>query len=176
MTIDANGLLLSLCVQKFLHTAIEYAKSKGWKDKHFRAHVVENFQFCPLLSTAPWKTNPHLLRFTSHLPPHSQTSHTFVGVHHAWSRPGPPLHYSTCTWYRSKINNCPKLFSGCNDGQALVPDSILMSSRKRNRLGPDKCNDGNLDTVCTTKSEPYPTITLDFGRPVEIAEVNYYQI
>ena len=64
----------------------------------------------------------------------------------------------------------------CNDGQALVPDSILMSSRKKNRLGPDKCNDGNLETVWTTKREPYPTITLDFGRPVLIAEIDSYQI
>ena len=46
-----------------------------------------------------------------------------------------------------------------------------MSSKKKNKLGPDKCNDGNADTVCTTKSEPYPTITLDFGRPVDIAQV-----
>ena len=60
----------------------------------------------------------------------------------------------------------------CTDGQALVPETILMSSRKKNRLGPDKCNDGDLDTVCTTKSEPYPTVTLDFGQPVQIAEVN----
>merc|ERR1719222_1031098 len=31
--------------------------------------------------------------------------------------------------------------------------------------------DGNTDTVCTTKSEPYPFITLDFGHPVDIAQV-----
>ena len=60
----------------------------------------------------------------------------------------------------------------CTDGQALVPKTILMSSKKKNRLGPDKCNDGDLDTVCTTKSEPYPTVTLDFGQAVQIAEVN----
>ena len=48
-----------------------------------------------------------------------------------------------------------------------------MSSKKRNKLGPDKCDDGNVDTVCTTKSEPYPTITLDFGKPVDIAQVIY---
>ena len=47
-----------------------------------------------------------------------------------------------------------------------------MSSRKKARLGEDKCMDGNTDTVCTTKSEPYPSITLDFGRPVDIAQVN----
>ena len=64
----------------------------------------------------------------------------------------------------------------CTDGQALVPETILMSSRKKNRLGPDKCNDGDLDTVCTTKSEPYPTVTLDFGQPVQIAEVNLLTI
>jgi hypothetical protein len=46
-----------------------------------------------------------------------------------------------------------------------------MSSRKKARLGEDKCTDGNTDTVCTTKSEPYPSITLDFGRPVDIAQV-----
>ena len=46
-----------------------------------------------------------------------------------------------------------------------------MSSKKKNRLGPDKCEDGNVDTVCTTKSEPYPTIILDFGQPVDIAQV-----
>ena len=59
----------------------------------------------------------------------------------------------------------------CSGGQALVPDSITMSSRKKARLGEDKCMDGNTDTVCTTKSEPYPSITLDFGHPVDIAQV-----
>merc|ERR1711970_931450 len=59
----------------------------------------------------------------------------------------------------------------CSNGQALVADSIIMSSQKRNKLGPDKCEDGNIDTVCTTKSEPYPSITLDFGHPVDIAQV-----
>ena len=47
-----------------------------------------------------------------------------------------------------------------------------MSSRKKARLGEDKCMDGSTDTVCTTKSEPYPSITLDFGHPVDIAQVN----
>ena len=60
----------------------------------------------------------------------------------------------------------------CSNGQALHPKSIVMSSQKRSKLGPDKCEDGNIDTVCTTKSEPYPTITLDFGQPVDIAQVN----
>ena len=60
----------------------------------------------------------------------------------------------------------------CSGGQALVPDSITMSSRKKARLGEDKCMDGSTDTVCTTKSEPYPSITLDFGHPVDIAQVN----
>ena len=74
-----------------------------------------------------------------------------------------------------RFGKLPFLPSGeslCTDGQALVPETILMSSRKKNRLGPDKCNDGDLDTVCTTKSEPYPTVTLDFGQAVQIAEVN----
>merc|ERR1711899_316653 len=61
--------------------------------------------------------------------------------------------------------------STCSGGEALVPDSITMSSRKKARLGEDKCMDENTDTVCTTKSEPYPSITLDFGRPVDIAQV-----
>merc|ERR1711962_1405455 len=61
--------------------------------------------------------------------------------------------------------------STCSEGEALVPVSITMSSRKKARLGEDKCTDGNMDTVCTTKSEPYPSITLDFGRPVDIAQV-----
>ena len=61
----------------------------------------------------------------------------------------------------------------CSNGEALVPNSIIMSSKKKNKLGPDKCEDGNIDTVCTTKSEPYPSITLDFGKPVDIAQVFY---
>ena len=61
----------------------------------------------------------------------------------------------------------------CSNGEALVPNSIMMSSKKKNKLGPDKCEDGNIDTVCTTKSEPYPSITLDFGKPVDIAQVIY---
>ena len=61
--------------------------------------------------------------------------------------------------------------SSCSGGKALVPDSITMSSRKRQKLGEDKCTDGNKETVCTTKSEPYPSITLDFGHPVHIAQV-----
>ena len=64
----------------------------------------------------------------------------------------------------------------CSNGQALVPKGISMSSKKKNRLGPDKCEDGNVDTVCTTKSEPYPTIILDFGQPVDIAQVRLYTI
>ena len=51
-----------------------------------------------------------------------------------------------------------------------------MSSKKKNRLGPDKCEDGNVDTVCTTKREPYPTIILDFGQPVDIAQIILYTI
>ena len=51
-----------------------------------------------------------------------------------------------------------------------------MSSRKKARLGEDKCTDGNMDTVCTTKSEPYPSITLDFGRPVDIAQVIFHLV
>merc|ERR1711899_427078 len=61
--------------------------------------------------------------------------------------------------------------STCSGGEALVPDSITMSSRKKARLGEDKCIDGNKETVCTTKREPYPSITLDFGHPVDIAQV-----
>jgi len=61
--------------------------------------------------------------------------------------------------------------SSCSGGKALVPDSITMSSRKRAKLGEDKCTDGNKETVCTTKREPYPSITLDFGHPVDIAQV-----
>ena len=61
----------------------------------------------------------------------------------------------------------------CSDGHALVPDSVSMTSMRKRHQGPDKCADANFDTVCTTKKKPYSTITLDFGRPVEIAKVDF---
>ena len=42
----------------------------------------------------------------------------------------------------------------------------------KKRVGPDNCIDGNLDTKCTTKNEPYPTVTLDFGKVVDIGQVS----
>ena len=63
--------------------------------------------------------------------------------------------------------------SVCSDGHALVPDSVSMTSMRKRHQGPDKCADANFDTVCTTKKKPYSTITLDFGRPVEIAKVDF---
>ena len=89
------------------------------------------------------------------------------------------VHYSSVPLYLvdTILDRFPYwfLYSGdltCSGGQGLVPDSITMSSRKKARLGEDKCMDGSTDTVCTTKSEPYPSITLDFGHPVDIAQVD----
>ena len=61
--------------------------------------------------------------------------------------------------------------SACSNSQALVPVSVSMSSVRKKKLGSDKCADGDLETLCTTKKKPFSTITLDFGKPVEIGKV-----
>ena len=76
-------------------------------------------------------------------------------------------------WYSSPIDI---IFSrpgdsACSNSQALVPVSVSMSSVRKKKLGSDKCADGDLETLCTTKKKPFSTITLDFGKPVEIGKV-----
>ena len=60
----------------------------------------------------------------------------------------------------------------CSDGEALKPVSVTMSSIKRSKFGPKKCADGDPTTCCQTKKEGYPTITIDFGKVVNIATVS----
>ena len=52
-----------------------------------------------------------------------------------------------------------------------MPASVSMSSTKKNKFRAEKCIDGDLDTVCTTKKKRYSTITIDFGTRVEFAKV-----
>ena len=66
--------------------------------------------------------------------------------------------------------------STCSNGEALVPVSVSMTSVRKQKQGqasqgPDKCADGDVSTICTTKRKPFSTITLDYGEPVEIAKV-----
>ena len=60
----------------------------------------------------------------------------------------------------------------CSDGEAIRSVSVTMSSTKKKKFGPDNCVDGDLDTTCRTKNEPYPTLTIDFGKVVEIGQVS----
>ena len=61
-------------------------------------------------------------------------------------------------------------------GGALVPVSVSMTSVRKQKQwqasqGPDKCADGDVSTICTTKRKPFSTITLNYGEPVKIARV-----
>ena len=73
---------------------------------------------------------------------------------------------------------CPFSYSyplgdtACSDGEVIRPVSVTMSSTKKKKFGPDNCVDGNQDTRCRTKNEPYPTLTIDFGKVVEIGQVS----
>ena len=62
--------------------------------------------------------------------------------------------------------------TACSDGETITPLSVTMSSTKKKKFGPDNCVDGDLDTTCRTKNEPYPTLTIDFGKVVEIGQVS----
>jgi len=64
--------------------------------------------------------------------------------------------------------------TACSDGETITPLSVTMSSTKKKKFGPDNCVDGDLDTTCRTKNEPYPTLTIDFGKVVEIGQVKVF--
>ena len=64
--------------------------------------------------------------------------------------------------------------TSCLDGEAHTPVSVTMSSIKRSRFGPKNCADGDPATRCQTKKEQFPTITLDFGKVVNIATVSSF--
>ena len=110
---------------------------------------------------------------------------------HAGSTFGAPQLWSSCYWYRFHILGAKKSYksnpfqlnstqnpgdSTCSNGEALVPVSVSMTSVRKHKQGqasqgPDKCADGDVSTICTTKRKPFSTITLDYGEPVEIAKV-----
>ena len=102
-------------------------------------------------------------------------------IHHVRSTSVALPMWSSGWWYfllHSRCNFSPIdiIFSrpgdsACSNSQALVPVSVSMSSVRKKKLGSDKCADGNLETLCTTKKKPFSTITLDFGKPVEIGKV-----
>ena len=123
------------------------------------------------------------------------SNHSRWTVQHAGSTFWAPQLWSSCSWYRFHIlgaenhinqqRHCRYLNpfkpnstqnpgdSTCSNGEALVPVSVSMTSVRKQKQwqASDKCADGDVSTICTTKRKPFSTITLNYGEPVKIARV-----